>query len=373
MPRSKEGKKRAPVDEVSLKKAIEAVISNDPEKKMSYREATKVFGISKTTLLRYVTKFKSADNPNESAYCSPKYAVKQVFTEEEENGLVIYIKNVARMQYGLTKKGVRLLAFEYARANKNKMPDNWSEEEIAGEEWMRGFLKRHTDLSVRKPEATSLSRMTSFNRTNFGLFFNNIKEVHRKYGPIAPDKIWNLDETGLSTVQQQSKIIAPKGVKQIGSATAAERGSLVTMIAAVNAIGNSLPPMLIFPRVHFKDRMLFGGPAGCIGAANPSGWSTEVTFIKFLDHFLNTVKSSKDDRVLLLLDNHETHLTPQVLDKASDVGIVMVTYPPHTSHRLQPLDLSVYGPLKTYYNQAVEAWLLNNKGNPLIYIALQKP
>jgi hypothetical protein len=361
MPRSKEGKKRTPVNEVSLKKAIEAVTSNDPEKKMSYREATKVFGISKTTLLRHVNKFKSADSPNEFHY-SPNFAVKQVFTEEEEKGLVTYIKNVAHMQYGLTKKGVRLLAFKYARANDKKMPVTWSEEEIAGEEWMRGFLKRHTDLSVRKPEATSLSRITSFNRTNIGLFFNNIKEVHRKYGPFAPDKVWNLDETGLSTVQGQSKIIAPKGVKQIGSATSAERGSLVTMIAAVNAVGNSLPPMLIFPRVHFKDRMLFGGPAGCIGAANPSGWSNEVTFIKFLDHFLNSVKSSKDDRVLLILDNHETHLSPEALDKASDAGIVMVTYPPHTSHRLQPLDLTVYGPLKTYYNQAVEAWLLNNKG-----------
>ncbi|KAB0790887.1 hypothetical protein PPYR_03745, partial [Photinus pyralis] len=134
-----------------------------------------------------------------------------VFTEEEEKGLVTYIKNVAHMQYGLTKKGVRLLAFKYARANEKKMHTTWNEEEIAGEEWMRGFLKRHGDLSVRKPEATSLSRMTSFNRSNVGLFFNHIKEVHRKYGPIAPDKIWNLDETGLSTVQGQSKIIAPKG------------------------------------------------------------------------------------------------------------------------------------------------------------------
>lgn len=40
----------------------------------------------------------------------------------------------------------------------------------------------------------------------------------------------------------------------------------------------------------------------------------------------------------------------------------MITFPPHTSHKLQPLDISVYGPLKCYYNQAVEAWLLNNKG-----------
>lgn len=361
MPRSKEGIKRKPVDEESLKKALEAVNTDDSEKKLTYREAAKLFNISRSTLTRHLPKFKNAEN-FEYQY-SANYAVKQIFSNEEEISLVTYIKNVAKMQYGLTKKGVRDLAFKFAKGNKKKIPDTWNEGEIAGEEWMRGFLKRHArELSIRKPEATSLSRMTSFNRTNVGLFYNNIKEVHRKYGPIPPEKIWNLDETGLSTVQGQSRIVAPKGVKQVGSATSAERGSLVTVICAVNAIGNSLPPMLIFPRVHFKERMLFGGPVGCIGTANPSGWSNEESFVKFLDHFLSSVKSSKEDRVMLILDNHETHLSPKVLDKASDGGIVMVTFPPHTSHRLQPLDLSVYGPLKTYFNQAVEAWLLNNKG-----------
>lgn len=128
-------------------------------------------------------------------------------------------------------------------------------------------------------------------------------------------------------------------MKQIGSATLAERGQLVTMIAAVNAVGNSLPPMLIFPRVRFKDRMLFGGPPGCIGATSISGWSNEETFLKFLDHFLVSVKCSKEERVLLILDNHETHLSLEPLEKASAAGVVMVRFPPHTSHKLQPLDV----------------------------------
>lgn len=55
-----------------------------------------MYGISKTTLLRHVNKFTMMD-PNEYHY-SPNYAVKQVFTEEEEKGLVRYIKNVAHMQ-----------------------------------------------------------------------------------------------------------------------------------------------------------------------------------------------------------------------------------------------------------------------------------
>ena len=41
---------------------------------------------------------------------SANYAVKQVFSIQEETGLVNYIKNIARMPYGLTKMGVRTLA-----------------------------------------------------------------------------------------------------------------------------------------------------------------------------------------------------------------------------------------------------------------------
>lgn len=74
---------------------------------------------------------------------------------------------------------------------------------------------------------------------------------------FLPEKIWNLDETGLSTVQGQSKIVASKGLKQIGNATSGERGQRVTMIAAVIAVGNSLPPMFIFPNVHFKDNVVW--------------------------------------------------------------------------------------------------------------------
>lgn len=48
--------------------------------------------------------------------------------------------------------------------------------------------------------------------------------------------------------------------------------------------------------------------------------------------------------------------------KASDAGIVMLTFPPHTSHKLQPLDVSVYSSLKSNYNQAVDARLMNNPG-----------
>lgn len=57
MPRSKDGKKRKPVDANALKNALKAINSEDPEKKMSYREAAKVFSASRSTLTRHLNTF----------------------------------------------------------------------------------------------------------------------------------------------------------------------------------------------------------------------------------------------------------------------------------------------------------------------------
>lgn len=43
----------------------------------------------------------------------------------------------------------------------------------------------------------------------------------------------------------------------------------------------------------------------------------------------------------------------------------MLTLPPHCSHKLQPLDCSVYGPFKTYYNQACSVFMVNHPGQPI--------
>lgn len=57
-------------------------------------------------------------------------------------------------------------------------------------------------------------------------------------------------------------MVSEKGKKQVGSITSAERGELVTVVCAVNAAGNVIPPMFIFPRMRYKDIFLFGAPAG---------------------------------------------------------------------------------------------------------------
>jgi hypothetical protein len=120
-----------------------------------------------------------------------------------------------------------------------------------------------------------------------------------------PQDVYNVDKTGLATVQKPVRIIAGKGEKQVDRMTSAERETLITMCCAVNAIGNSIPPFYIFPRVHFKPAMIAGGPVGCVGVAPTSGWMTGEGFIEWTKHFIAHTKCSLSAPVLLLLDNHE--------------------------------------------------------------------
>ena len=353
------------------------------QQQQSLRGVSLTYNIDKMTLHRYCKRVKAAmanrstvsvnDTTTSNAtlvlgiptvvsgYCKPR----QVFSDNTEKDLVGYSVEAAKMFFGLSPKEVRKLAYQYAISLSLDVPGNWSKQLSAGEDWFSGFMRRHrSEVSVRTPEATSLSIASSFNRINVDLFFDNLESVCRRYN-FGPQSINNIDETGLTTVQNPCKVVAPKGIKQIGSITSAERGTLVTLCCAVNALGHAMPPMFIFPRVRYSDRMVDGGPAGCIGVCHESGWMTQENFLTFMKHFVLHSKSSIEHPVLLLLDNHESHVSIECIAYAKEHGVHMLSFPPHCSHKLQPLDRSVYFPLKKFFNTQCDAWCSSNPGRTM--------
>ncbi|XP_063897876.1 uncharacterized protein LOC135118817 [Helicoverpa armigera] len=342
-------------NEVSMNLAIESVRNN----KAGLNEASRMYGVPKATLKRRL------DGVNRKA----KEYVQIVGSEgdlpsELETELCQHILEMESSLYGVTPFDIRQLAFELAEKNNIKNRFN-KEKRIAGKKWYYAFMKRHPQLSLRQPRATSMSRATGFNKPAVTDFFNKLEAVCEKYNITEAQRIFNVDETGLSTVQRKTrKILALKGKRQVGAITSGERGTNTTAVCCANAAGNFIPPLIIFKRKRAKDELRDGAPPGAIFAFNPeSGYINKDIFYLWLQHFIESVKPTPEKKVLLLLDGHASHTKNlKAITYAKQHGVVLLSFPAHTTHKMQPLDVSFFKPLSLYYIDETEKWLRQNPG-----------
>ncbi|CAH1956067.1 unnamed protein product [Acanthoscelides obtectus] len=336
-----------------MRKAIEDVRNN----RLGYLSAAKRYNIPRATLHRLCNKEGSPDT-----VCSTTLGRKTALPPELETELVKYLLIMDQMYYGLTRKDLRSMAFQLARRNSLPHPFSFLRES-AGKDWLYGFMKRHkASLSIRKPTGTSLNRALGFNKEGANEFFNLLEKLMTEKN-FHCDRIYNVDETGLCIVQSKCpEVVSKRGKRQVGVLTSAERGSLVTAVLCMNAAGGFVPPMIIFPRKNSSEQLKKGAPPGTLFAFHPSGWIQTELFTKWFDHFLERTNPTKDSPVLLILDGHHTHTRNiDVVIKARENFVTILCLPPHTSHKMQPLDKTVMGALKTFYNE--EVWLFMRAHN----------
>ncbi|KAM3965936.1 uncharacterized protein ACR2FA_012786 [Aphomia sociella] len=127
----------------------------------------------------------------------------------------------------------------------------------------------------------------------------------------------------------------------------------------MSAAGSFVPPMFIFPRKRMTPQLEKDGRAVAIYKCSDNGWINEHLFFEWLQHFAMYTKPSSHEPVLLILDNHASHTSLMVYDFCKQNNIHMLSLPPHTSHRMQPLDHTFFGPLKAMYKKECDLFLKN--------------
>jgi len=86
-------------------------------------------------------------------------------------------------------------------------------------------------------------------------------------------------------------------------------------------------------------------------------------FVEWMHHFNKHTNLTISNPVLLLLDGHAIHVKNiPVIDIAKKHHITILCFPLHTTHKLQPLDISFMRPLSIYYIQEVNLYLVNHPG-----------
>jgi hypothetical protein len=289
---------------------------------------------------------------------------RTVFSVTLEDQLCEYLMEMSARGFGMTQQQV--CAFAYELAEKNKLEHNFDRNlKRAGRDWFDSFLHRHRGLSIRSSEATRLGRIMGFNRPQVNQFFDVLATAYAKHN-FGASRIYNCDESGLPTVPTKlPKVLAAKGTKRVAKVTSAERGTNVTFVCCMNASGSFIPPAFLFARKKMTERLMIGAPADAVGIVTDSGWMTSDAFVRYLQHIAKHARPTKEDPIMLILDNHSSHIALQAIEFCREKGIVMISIPPHCTHRLQPLDISFFGPMKTYYSRACDSWMAHHPGQAI--------
>lgn len=280
----------------------------------------------------------------------------QIFTKEQENALMCYVLMASKINQGLTISELRTMAFEFGKREKIEMPNSWDKATMAGIDWYYEFMKRHPNISLRTPQQISVARVKGFNKESVDDFYKQLEDLYKQYN-FPRDRVWNMDETGFPTVPNKvQKLLAEKEAKRVGQVSAAERGTNVSCAVAVGTAGTFIPPFFIFPTRYNLGRYMDGAQKESVGYANGSGYMDTERFVYFMQHFIKYAHATKDQPTLLLLDNHTSHLSVAAVELAVEHGITMLTFPPHCTHRIQPLDNGVFWPVKARYVEKHTTW-----------------
>ena len=336
----------------------------------SFRGAASRFDIPVTTLRdRYHGKYKEGKH-----YPGPSPGI----TTEQESTLSKHMLYMAKIGYGMNNKDVPNLIKEVLDKAEIEDPDNYSVEKRKfkdnkpSKNWVYRFLNRHPELSRRTPENLGHQRAYVNEpqvRNWFRDLANFLEEEHginavEFLSPANASRIFNVDESGfpLSGTNGKLKIITAKGAKNVYR-LAPDTKEQVTVLGCVSAAGDFSKPFVIYPGVRPKFNFEGVNPDDYDLGTSLNGWISADCFFGWLSNlFFPSVQNKVPFPIMLFMDGHASHINLAVSSFCRENNIILYCFPPHASHVIQPLDVSVYGPLKKHWNAALTDFAKRYRG-----------
>lgn len=281
---------------------------------------------------------------------------KPYLSHTEENELAEFLIDTAKAGYGKSRKQVQMIATNVAHDKERLSPSR-----RVSNGWYYRFMERQSHLTLRKGDPIANIRMECMNEETMTDYFEKLKYVLQKNELMnSPSQIYNVDETGMPLDHRPPKIVTKRGQKKVRSRTSGNK-SQVTVIACVSATGHAIPPFVIFDAKGLNYDWTRGQVPGTRYGLSSTGWVDTELFKGWLSkHFLKHAVGSRP--LLLVLDGHSTHYQPELIKYCLDSDVILMCLPPHTTHESQPLDSSVFKPLKQNWQNACHRFVEKNPG-----------
>ena len=151
---------------------------------------------------------------------------------------------------------------------------------------------------------------------------------------------------------------------------ACEDGSreFISLLACISADGTALPPSLIYKGESgsLQDTWLEDWVPNQQAhfAGSPNGWSCNALGLNWLQTVFDRYTCTKagNRRRLLVVDVHSSHVSMAFINECDRLRILLMILPPHSTHRLQPLDVSLFRPLAIQYTNGLNDLMFKSLG-----------
>lgn len=235
-------------------------------------------------------------------------------------------------------------------------------DDFPNDKYVQRWMKRHEkSIGYRKGQVLDVARAKASTNDAVLHYYDNLKEVMETYGLLdKPAQVWNCDETGIcARGQSTERVICPRGM--VANVQRSADRENVSVMGCVSAAGASMPPMYIFAGARRKIEWMEGADADAVCAVTKSSNINGTLFLDWFKWFVSNLPVARPQ--LLILDGHFSHIQQKAVAFGEEEGVHIFVLPAHTSHFLQPLDVTVFKSFKTHYEKALAYHPLKNEGS----------
>lgn len=292
----------------------------------SMRDYARRYNINRNTMKnRYTgTKTKAEFNiPHQKLSPAEEQSLQDIIQQLESWGFPPYVSRVKEMASNIL----------HSKGRPSSIGINW----------VQKFLSRHPDLNTRWSRRLERDRFNNCTIENFSRWFNMVKENIEKYD-IQTSDIYNMDEKGFQMGHiNRERVICSKYNKDVRVKEPTNR-EWVSILECISADGQLLPPFIIFKGKVQKEAWLQQLLAGGKIALSEKGWTNNTLGLDWLKEVFepSTKARQKGSHRMLILDGHDSHISNEVINFCIASDIIPACLPSHTTHRLQPLDVSFF-------------------------------
>jgi DDE superfamily endonuclease len=119
----------------------------------------------------------------------------------------------------------------------------------------------------------------------------------------------------------------------------------------ISADGTYLNPLIVWPASTHRSTWTIHPTPGWHFACSKTGYTDTEISLSWIQHVFDPLTRQRANHKprILINDGFGTHESLELMRYCFENNIILCRLPSHTSHKLQPCDVGVFGPLKTGY------------------------